>query len=202
MKTLTSKSLLTALLALLGAGLSHGAIALFDGLNLAIPDGNPVGVSTTGTVSGESGVVSSITVSIVVSGGYDGDLYASLLAPDGTTSVVLLNQPGVTPENPFGYAGSGFDVTFLSAAPTSIQTTPEPAGEVFAGSYQPAGNLGSFAGAPANGTWTLYLADVSDGAQSTLQSWSLSITTVPEPSAALLVLGAMGAAAWGRRRAS
>ena len=200
MKTLTSKSLLTALLALLSVGLSHGALALFDGLNLLVPDGNPVGLTTTGVVSGESGTLSTISVALTLSGGYNGDLYASLVAPDGSTAVVLLNQPGVTPEDPFGYGGSGYDVTFLSTAPTNIQTTPEPDGQVFTGSYQPAGNLGAFTGVSPNGTWTLFVADVSDGAQSTLTGWSLNITTIPEPSAALLALGALGAAAWPRRR--
>jgi hypothetical protein len=36
----------------------------------------------------------------------------------------------------------------------------------------------------------LFLADLSAGNQSTLASWSLDITTVPEPSS--LALGALG----------
>jgi hypothetical protein len=32
-----------------------------------------------------------------------------------------------------------------------------------------------------NGTWTLFIADLSGGEQSTLVSWSLDITAVPEP---------------------
>jgi hypothetical protein len=45
-------------------------------------------------------------------------------------------------------------------------------------------------GSDAAGQWTLFLADLAAGDQSTLVSWSLDITTVPEPSA--LALGAMG----------
>ena len=33
----------------------------------------------------------------------------------------------------------------------------------------------------SNGTWTLFLADLSAGAQSQLVSWELDITAVPEP---------------------
>jgi len=32
-----------------------------------------------------------------------------------------------------------------------------------------------------DGTWTLFLADLAAGDQSTIVSWSLDITTVPEP---------------------
>ena len=32
-----------------------------------------------------------------------------------------------------------------------------------------------------NGTWTLFIADLSSGGQSTLVSWELDIAAVPEP---------------------
>ena len=32
-----------------------------------------------------------------------------------------------------------------------------------------------------NGTWTIFFADLSSGETSTLNSWSLDITAVPEP---------------------
>ena len=48
--------------------------------------------------------------------------------------------------------------------------------------------LSNFTGLNPNGTWTLFVADQSAGAQSTLQSWSMTITGVPEPSCALLLL--------------
>jgi MYXO-CTERM domain-containing protein len=52
--------------------------------------------------------------------------------------------------------------------------------------------LGSFAGSDPNGTWTLFLADLSSGAQSTVVSWGLDIITVPEPST--VAMGLMGLA--------
>ena len=39
-------------------------------------------------------VVLELTVELNISGGYNGDLYAYLVAPNGTL-VVLMNQPGV-----------------------------------------------------------------------------------------------------------
>ena len=60
--------------------------------------------------------------------------------------------------------------------------------------------LSSFTGLDANGSWTLFLADQASGEVSTLQSWSLSITGVPEPSAALLSALAVIGIAFTRRR--
>jgi subtilisin-like proprotein convertase family protein len=60
--------------------------------------------------------------------------------------------------------------------------------------------LSSFNGLNPNGSWTLFLADMSGGAVSTLQSWELDITgtaAVPEPASiieaglAALAIGTM-----------
>src|ERR1019366_4008189 len=42
-------------------------------------------------------------------------------------------------------------------------------------------NFGSYNGMNPNGTWTLFIADMSAGGQSELLSWELDITAVPEP---------------------
>ena len=154
-----------------------------------IPDGNPVGVSFTGTYDGAASgaTVGSLTVSLSISGGYNGNLYSYLVAPNGTM-VMLLNQPGVTGSNPFGYAGSGLNVTLTDATTiggnpvTGIQTTAETPGQLFSGTYNAAGTLGTFNNSSANGEWTLFFADMTaGGGQSQLTGWSLGITAVPEP---------------------
>ena len=106
--------------------------------------------------------VGGLTVDLTVSGGYNGNLYAYLVAPNGTL-VTLLNQPGVTGGNPFGYGGSGLNVTLSDTAAGSIQTTAETAGAVFSGTYQAAGTLGNINGSAADGTWTLFFADEAAG---------------------------------------
>ncbi len=154
-----------------------------------------------------------MTVSLDVSGGYNGDLYVYLRGPDGFA--VLLNRVGVTGGNTFGYPDTGFDITFddspgnnnihfyqnfeyqlngigqltgtwssdgrnidPQSAPSLIGATPSTA------------LLASFAGTNPNGAWTLFLADLSGGAQSTVVGWGVSIQTVPEPSScALLGMG-------------
>ena len=154
-----------------------------------IPDGNPVGVSFIGTYDGAASgaTVGSLTVNLSISGGYNGNLYSYLMAPNGTM-VVLLNQPGVTGGNPFGYAGSGLNVTLTDATTlggnpvTGIQTTAETPGQLFSGTYNAAVTLGTFNNSSANGNWTLFFADMAPGGgQSQLTGWSLDITAVPEP---------------------
>ena len=155
----------------------------------SIPDGSPVGVSFLGTYDGAASgaTVGSLTVSLNISGGYNGNLYSYLVAPNGTM-VMLLNQPGVTGSNPFGYAGSGLNVTLtddmtLGGNPvTGIQMTPETPGQPFSGTYNAAGTLGTFNNSSANGNWTLFFADMTaGGGQAQLNGWSLGITAVPEP---------------------
>ena len=87
---------------------------------------------------------------------------------------------------------------------TSIGVTPSP----LSGTWQPDGRsvspqssgatfdsasrdqtLNSFQNMNALGNWTLFVADLSGGAQGRLDSWSMTITAVPEPRATALAMG-------------
>lgn len=158
-----------------------------------IADGNPVGSVFSGTFSqtGFNSAVTAVSIGLNVSGGYNGDLYAYLVAPNGTV-VVLLNQLGT---GAFGSAASGFgngaaNSFELTSSGTSIQGVDGTAWQPVTGTYQAAGSLNDFvtAGSSANGTWTLFFADLSSGGgTSYLNSWTLNLTVVPEP--VLLALG-------------
>ena len=166
----------------------------------AIADGNPLGTVFSGTYSqtGFNSPVLNATVGLDITGGYNGDLYAYLVAPNGTV-VVLLNQPGT---GAFGSAASGFgDVDGATVSGTGphtansfvltststdplIQSANGTAYQTLTGSYQAAGNLNDFvtSGATANGTWTLFFADLNQGGgTSYLNSWTLNLKVVPEP---------------------
>ena len=191
-KSILIAMVLTLLTAVLNAGASLYPIG-------SIPDGSPVGVSFTGTYdqAAPGATVSGLTVDLSISGGYNGNLYAYLVSPNGTM-VLLLNQPGATISNPFGYAGSGFNVTLSDAAAGSIQTTPETAGSTFSGNYQAAGTLANFNGSVADGNWILFFADeTAGGGQAILNGWSLNITAVPEPANIALVIFGMGFVGFG-----
>lgn len=111
---------MTAVL-LAAAGAHATLIEIFNTINTAIPEGNPVGVASSETVSDAGGsTVSGLTVTLNVSGGYNGYLYSYLVAPNGTMTV-LLNQPGATGNNPFWYSGSGLNVTLSDTGVFGIQ---------------------------------------------------------------------------------
>jgi len=165
-----------------------------------VPDGNPTGWSDTRTLSGiPDNSILDVTVTLQVSGGWNGDLYAYLVGPGGGFAV-LLNRPGVTSSDAFGYSDAGLNITLDDAAPNgdihNYQTVAGYATSIANGSaWAPDGRvadpasvvdtdprtalLSSFDGVDPNGNWTLFVADLSDGNVSTVTSWGLQIEAVP-----------------------
>jgi subtilisin-like proprotein convertase family protein len=184
-------------------------------INEAIPDNNPSGLASTITVPTLTAAINNVTVSLDLTGGYNGDLYAYLAGPNGGFAV-LLNRAGMSGTSAYGYSDSGFNVTFDDSGSNPdihfYQTdSPIYSGGQLTGTWgsdgenlNPQGAPGGFPvsptetltsfdginGSDAAGQWTLFLADLAAGNQSTLVSWSLEIMTVPEPST--LALGALG----------
>jgi subtilisin-like proprotein convertase family protein len=172
--------------------------------NTLVPDGNPVGLSSTLTFSGVAGPINNITVTLNITGGFNGDLYAYLTSPTASL-VVLLNRVGMGSGNPFGYGNTGFSNTLDSAAAYNIHNYQSTSYSLNVGgqltgtwapdsrTINPLSSAGAFDAAPTgstladlngnspNGTWTLFIADLSGGGQSTLVSWGLTVVTVPEP---------------------
>ena len=166
-----------------------------------IPDGNANGWTDTRTVSGVSGIIQDVNVYVNVSGGANGDLYAYLSFKNG--SVVLLNRVGTTSSNPFGSSAAGFgsgptryNFKLDDAGATDIHAYNS--GDPVTGVYQPdrrtadplvvldtstrGSSLASFNNLSPNGDWTLFFADTVGGnSPSTVVSWGLEITAVPEP---------------------
>jgi hypothetical protein len=171
--------------------------------------GNLNGWSDSETLSGEAGTISSISVNLDISGGYNGSLYG-YLTYDGVI-VTLLNRSGVGTTSggtPFGYGDSGYNVTLTSSAANNIHFYQSVPGYSINGSGQLTGtwqadgsaisplssaasfntssgaqSLSSFSGLNPNGTWTLYLADVvAGGGSPQVISYGIDVTTVvPEP---------------------
>lgn len=183
-------------------------------VNTSVPDNNPSGLANGFNLSGLPGTINNLSLSLNVSGGYNGDLFAYLTGPGGYA--VLLNRVGLTAANPNGYANSGFALTFITGGP-DIHTygagsfTTNGAGQI-TGNWGADGRnisplasgavfdltgrtalLNSFLGISPNGAWGLFIGDYANGDISTLLSYSLTLTTVPEPGT--LALGAAGALA-------
>lgn len=191
-------------------------------LNTTIPDANPVGITQAATFSGLSGYVNSVSVSLNITGGFNGDLYATLAGPSGQF-VVLLNRVGLTDSDPFGYLDTGFNITLDNSGANvhgyqsggystngSGQLTgtwnvdgrnisPLSSGAAFDAASTSA-NLTLLNNIIPNGTWTLFLADLSGGGQSTLVSWGLTIVTVPEPQTWAMMIGGAATLMYFRRR--
>jgi subtilisin-like proprotein convertase family protein len=193
---------------LLAAGAS-ASIVTFDSttqnggnpINMSVPDGNPVGIISTINVNISSWAdsLNSLTMTLNISGGNNGDLRAYLSY--GGQIVTLLDRPGVTHINLVGYTDTGFGVTLRDGSYGNLNTcggssnTTTSDGQV-TGTYNPASGSTAFAsynGLNPNGNWTLFIADMSGGdiSFSQLDSWSLTFNAVPEPvNVALAVFGA------------
>jgi len=179
----------------LALGLASASATLsitYNTPNAIIPDGNPVGITSVATVSGAGPSLSSVGVTLNLSGGNIGDLVA-YLSYDGTT-VQLLNRPGLNNPSPLGYTGMSFTSPF-SLSDSGTSSIDSYGGTATSGTYQPSVAFSAFNGLNPNGNWTLFFADLSggDGANvTTLNGWSLDITAVPEPvNVALGVFGVL-----------
>jgi subtilisin-like proprotein convertase family protein len=189
-------------------------------LNQAIPDANPAGVTFSGGtytglyngvnyVDGVSGGINNVTVNLNITGGFNGDLYGYLVLQTGSGSYtsVLLNRVGRNDGTSFGSSTGGFgSITLSTAATFNIHDfdahpaagtyladgrTVDPNGTFSPGMATPA-QLNVFNTHTANGTWTLFLADLAGGDVSTLVSWGLEVSVVPEPTTwAMIGFGAL-----------
>jgi len=177
--------------------------------NGLIPDGNLAGWSDMRTLAIGDNSITSISVKLNVSGGFNGDLYA-YISHNGVL-VPLLNRVGVASSSPgssFGYSNPGFIITLSSGGASDVhfygRNSPDfnESGQL-TGTWQPDGrivnpllspasidqgnrlNFSSYDNQDPNGTWTLFFADASGGGgTSSLVSWELDITAVsavPEP---------------------
>ena len=185
------------------------AALLFDysGSPVAITDNDASGVAFSFSLSDPAVSITALTVTLNVSGGYNGDLYAYL--SHGSGFAVLLNRVGVgvstSGSSANGYANTGFAVTFDASASANVHFyqnhSPSFNGSgQLTGTWQPDGrgidpgstasafdasgsaNFSTFTGLNPNGSWTLLIADVSAGSISTLNDFTVSVSAiVPEP---------------------
>lgn len=199
---ITSLSLLLGLLAL-NAWSQSLTGSFTNSTASAIPDGSPVGLMEQFNVSGMGISISNVQVTLDITGGFNGDLYAYLVSPQGQLAV-LLNRPGVTGSNPFGYGDAGMNITLDGQATSNIHdyasgglgsysligttwaadgrnVNPLAAGGVLYGTST-AANLSTFQNTDANGVWTFFIADLgAGGGTANLNGVILTIMTVPEP---------------------
>ncbi len=191
-------------------------ITLSSSTTSTIPDGSSSGLGSSLVATGYAGeqvVSATVSINLSASAGtaFLGDIYAYIT--NGTELAVLLNRPGRRTGAPGGYADNQpLTAVFSDAAANDIHNYRLPLSGAHAtpisapvtGMWLPDGRavdpsvvldtsprtatLSSFTGKPADGTWTLFVADLSSGNTHKVDSWSLTLETVPEPSSALLGL--------------
>jgi hypothetical protein len=174
-----------------------------------IPDSGSIAFQ--GNVSTLAGPLTELTVNLAIvgagtGGAYNGDLYLTL--QHDSVFTVLLNRPGRRLGDSYGYSDSGFSITLddsaAAAAPnvhnyrlTLSGNHDTPITGPLTSTWSSDGrnvdpnsvldstpittSLADFVGVNPNGTWYLFAADASSGGYARLQSWTLDISTVPEP---------------------
>jgi hypothetical protein len=151
-----------------------------------VPDNNFSGWSDTRSVSTmPAGTFTGLTVDLQLTGGWNGDLYAYLVHSSGFS--VLLDRVGlgVSGVSAFGYGDAGMNVN-LATSGTSIHQyggnstfTAAPTGSWMTDNTS--GSLASFLSTSPNGTWSLFIADLSGGGVTTVQQWGLQMDIVAVP---------------------
>ncbi len=99
---------------------------------------------------------------------WDGDLDIFLVAPNGTRVQLSTDNGG---------SGDNFtDTVFDDAAAASITTGAAP----MTGTFRPEGLLSTLNGIPANGTWTLEVADDANADVGFINAWEIQLSFLPE----------------------
>ena len=171
-----------------------------------VPDGNPAGWSDTRVLSGITGQrITDVNVRLEIAGEWNGDLFAYLQHDTGIS--ILLNRPGRTGTDAFGFSDGGLNAVFDDTGTGGDSHLMLTGGTIQSGgSWQPDGRavdpsavldadartrmLNGFNGFDPNGSWTLFVADMSGGAKSTVDKWGLEITVAGNPPAGVPEAGA------------
>jgi subtilisin-like proprotein convertase family protein len=161
-------------------------------LSQVIPDNNPSGAAYALNFGFTGLAIGDIKISFNITGGWNGDLYAYL--SHGSGYAVLLNRVGATTSGADGYGTSGLNILLEPVtthpgivdihtiqSPVSSPTAYAADGRVAYIDTSRPQTLDGLLNTDPNGTWTLFFADRAAVGVSTLNSWSLDITAIPEP---------------------
>ncbi|MEM8809027.1 MAG: proprotein convertase P-domain-containing protein [Cyanobacteria bacterium P01_G01_bin.38] len=146
----------------------------------------PTDVSSTIEVSGVSGDIQRVTLTLDLLHTYTSDLQISLIAPNSQTVSLVAGKGG---------NGDNFlQTTFDDVAPVAVAQATPP----FTGTFRPEGQLSTFNGLDPNGTWTLRILDTAAQDGGSLNRWTLSLTVTEQVESSFTInvrfLGGLNAA--------
>ncbi|MBX3729033.1 MAG: VCBS repeat-containing protein [Candidatus Sumerlaeia bacterium] len=180
------RMVLVGLLGLL-ASATGASVFTYEGPRVPIPDGDAIGVEIPLAVSGLTGTVADVKVSLDPIGPptaylhdrnngidheYVGDLRLTLVSPAGTQVVLVRSLPATGSDRNFG--GTVFDATAATSIAHARGQAP------FTGRYRPVGDLTTLQGEAPNGTWKLIAVDAYAGDTGGVNRWSLHVRTTAE----------------------
>jgi subtilisin-like proprotein convertase family protein len=159
-----------------------------------IPDNNAAGINRIINI-GSAFTIADVNVSLAATHTWYGDLCITLTHPSGSPTVKLIQRAGavdVTPPildchngSPFGCSGNNPSMTLDDELGTQPAETVCGSPNVPAGTYTPFQSLNAFDGLSSAGNWTLNVSDNGSGDTGSLTSWSITITSPPDPCAPL-----------------
>jgi subtilisin-like proprotein convertase family protein len=189
-------------------------------VNKVIPDGSASGLADAQDLDFSSQQlfsISDLSVTLNISGGFNGDYYAYLVHDN--TLVTLVNRVGRTATDGAGYADSGLAITLSPDSANDIhnyETVSNPGGGTLTGIWKADGrttdpsvvldtdpqesSLDMYTGEDPSGEWTLFIADLASGQQGELVSWGLTVVATPEPGTTGMILMGAGLMVAFRRR--
>jgi len=129
---------------------------------IAIPDDDPVGVSTTVGATGLATSITDVNLTVKATHTWVGDLIVTLESPGGVTSTVVFNRLCQGVDN--------IDITFDDQA---VSPTTCPVDDM--ATELPANPLSVFNGLDPNGDWTLTVSDNEGQDTGTLDEWTIEI---------------------------
>jgi subtilisin-like proprotein convertase family protein len=134
------------------------------------------------TISGVTGTVGEVTLSLYLTHTFVADLKVSLVAPD-STEIILAESIGGNASNPGGAAlGTSCSAyaVFSDLATAAIQTQTS-ASLPLVGSFKPKNPLAGFNGKSPNGTWKLRIQDLYSGDTGMFQCATLTVKPFGPP---------------------
>ncbi|MCH8344017.1 MAG: proprotein convertase P-domain-containing protein [Planctomycetes bacterium] len=147
---------------------------------VAIPDGNPVGVSDTITVPGPGSIIGDVNVDLTINHTWVGDLCVTLTHNNKT--VTLIARPGLVPDvcdgtgSCCGCDEDNYDDIILDDEGTGGAIENQCAFNLTSlPNYTPNEALSAFDGQDKAGPWTITVTDLFPADAGTLVQWSLHI---------------------------
>ncbi|WP_111845277.1 proprotein convertase P-domain-containing protein, partial [Aequorivita antarctica] len=162
-----------------------------DSPNLAIPDADPTGVTSTLTIT-EDVVISDLNVNLDVTHTWVGDVTTTITSPAGT-SVTIVDRPGFTGTG-FGCSGDDILATLDDAGTGPVEDQCGAGVPTIDGTFIPNNPLSAFNGESTMGDWIITISDAAGGDTGTLNSWGITYSYANTNTDIVIELGPDGTA--------